>query len=266
MEILKDRCVGCGNCIPWCPMGVIYIAEDRLAEVNTDGCVECNNCYRMCPDEGLNPAIVRFLRKTLKAFKLSYNQPIEYCPTAALRPPTLEFPRAIRRQFSDPPKPHESTGYRGRGTEEIKTNDITGRLKDGDVGFVVEVGRPGIGARFSDVEKIAMSLAKVGVHFEIKNPVTSFMINKETGKLREDVLGEKVLSAIIEIKTTLGKVKQVLEALRNVESRIDTVFSVGISSKCGPNGSSPYKEIVEPTGWKLSKQVKINVGFGELSS
>lgn len=245
-------------------MGVIYIADDGLAEVNTDGCVECNNCYRMCPDEGLNPIIVRFLRKTLRTFKLSYNQPIEYCPTAALHPPTLEFPRSIRRQFSDPPKPHESTGYRGRGTEEIKTNDITGRLKEGDVGFVVEVGRPGTGAHFSDVEKIAMNLAKVGVHFEIKNPVTSFMISRETGKLREDVLREKVLSAIIEIKTTLDKAKQVLDTLRNIEGEIDTVFSVGISSKCGPNGSSPYGNIVESNGWRLSKQVKINVGFGAL--
>nr|MBC8229834.1 4Fe-4S binding protein [bacterium] len=28
MEIDKKKCVGCGNCIPWCTMGVIFIGDD----------------------------------------------------------------------------------------------------------------------------------------------------------------------------------------------------------------------------------------------
>ncbi|UCD58159.1 MAG: 4Fe-4S binding protein, partial [Candidatus Hydrogenedentota bacterium] len=62
MEIDTEKCVGCGNCVYYCTMGVIRI-EDGLAVVNEDECVECNTCYRCCESEELNPTIVRALRK-----------------------------------------------------------------------------------------------------------------------------------------------------------------------------------------------------------
>lgn len=232
-----------------------------MANVNLDGCVECSNCFRMCPDEGYNPFVVRSTRKVLNYLHLKYDQPIAVCPTAALHPPDLEWPRELRRFFSDPPKVHPTTGYPGRGTEEIKTNDVTGRLGPGDVGFVVEVGRPGLGATFRDVEKIAGRLITVGVTFEPKNPVTYLMVDKEKGNIRKDVLDELVLSAIIEFRTALEKVPKVLEALEEAEKEIDTVFSVGISSHC-TGDKPPYRDIIEKSGWCLSRQVKVNVGLG----
>ena len=45
----------------------------------------------------------------------------------------LSWPRIVRRAFSDPVVPHESTGVHGRGTEEVKTNDVSGRVKVGEV-------------------------------------------------------------------------------------------------------------------------------------
>jgi hypothetical protein len=38
--------------------------------------------------------------------------------------------------------PHESTGIEGRGTEEVKTNDVTGRVNIGEVGFTIESEGP----------------------------------------------------------------------------------------------------------------------------
>ena len=59
----------------------------------------------------------------------------------------LRRPRSIRAAFSDPTVVHAGTGVGGRGTEEIKTNGVTGRLQEGEVGIVVEIGRPGTANR-----------------------------------------------------------------------------------------------------------------------
>ncbi len=262
MQIDKTRCVGCGNCIPWCTMGVIYIGADGQAEVNEDECVECSNCYRVLRSEGFPPFAVWLARKALAAAHLTYNQPIDRCPVGALVPPKLEWPRTLRRAFSDPLAPHESTGIGGRGTEEIKTNDVTGRLGPGDVGFVVELGRPGIGARFRDFEKMAMALAKVGVAFEPKNPVTVLMTDTSTGKFRDDVLDEKVLSGIIELKTTLDKAPAVLAAIEETQRELSTVASVGVASRCDPDGSIPHEPVVRSLGYRLSYNGKTNLGLG----
>jgi hypothetical protein len=69
-------------------------------------------------------------------------------------------------------------GYRrtttggGRGTEEMKTNDVTGRYRDGEVGIAAELGRPCVGFRFRDLERVTTGLAERGIRFEPDNPVT----------------------------------------------------------------------------------------------
>jgi hypothetical protein len=192
--------------------------------------------------------------------------PLDVCPTNALVKPELEWPRTLRREFSDPLAVHSATGMGGRGTEEIKTNDVTGRLQEGDVGFVVELGRPGIGARFRDIERMAMALAKLGVTFQQGNPLTYLMSDPATGKLKDEVLNEKVLSAIIELKTTMEKIPEVLQTIQQVENEIDTVVSVGIASKCRPDGSVPHEEWVRKAGFSLSANGKTNLGFGRVTN
>lgn len=266
MKIDKARCVGCGNCIPWCTMGVIYIGDDGKAEVNEDECVECSNCYRVLESEGFNPFAVWATRKLLGVAHLSYNQPIDRCPVGALVPPRLEWPRTLRRTFSDPIAPHEATGVAGRGTEEIKTNDVTNRLGAGDVGFVVELGRPGLGARFRDFEAMAMALAPLGVRFESKNPLTYLMSDTATGKIREDVLDEKVMSAIIELRTTLDRVPAILETIERVAQSLPTVASVGIASRCATDGTIPHEAFIAELGRTLSPNGKTNLGLGRALS
>jgi hypothetical protein len=150
----------------------------------------------------------------------------------------------------------------GRGTDEIKTNDVTGRLRHGDAGLVVEMGRPGTGAWFRDIEKVAMALAKLKPHFEKENPVTQLMTDPETGKMKDEILNEKVLSAIIEIKITLDKIPEFLQALENIQKEIDTVISVGVASRCLSDGSIPHEEWANRAGYRLSANGKTNVGLG----
>lgn len=262
MEIDKKKCVGCGNCHAVCTMGVIYLDEDGKSVVNQDECVECYTCYRVLRNEGYLPWFVRAIRKILSLFRLGYLAEVDVCPTGALTPAELNWPRSIRAQFSDPTTVHPGTGVMGRGTDEIKTNDVTGRLRKGDAGLVIEMGRPGIGAFFRDIEKVATALAKLKPHFEKDNPVTQLMVDTETGKMREDVLNEKVLSAIIEVKTKLERIPEFLQTLEKIQKEIDTVISVGVASKCFPDGTIPHEEWVQKAGYKFSANGKTNIGLG----
>jgi len=262
MEIDKKKCVGCGNCHAVCTMGAIYLDEDGKSVVNQDECVECLTCYRVLRNEGYSPWFVRAIRKVLSSLRLGYLGEVDVCPTGALTPPELEWPRTLRAVFSDPTTVHPGTGVPGRGTDEIKSNDVTGRLRRGEVGFVIEMGRPGVGAFFRDIEKVAMALARLKPHFERENPVTQLMVDPETGKMREDILNEKVLSAIIEIKTTLERIPEFLQALESIQKEVDTVVSVGIASKCLPDGSIPHEEWVREAGYRFSTNGKTNIGLG----
>jgi len=165
MEI-NDKCVGCGNCHAVCPMGAISLNSDGISVVDQDKCVECSTCYRVLRDEGYGAGLVRAVRSVLSAFSLQYMAHVDVCPTGALEPPELEYPRSLRAAFSDPTVVHKGTGVGGRGTEEIKTNDVTGRLGPGEAGIVVELGRPGVGAHFRDVQTVAMALAPLEPDYE----------------------------------------------------------------------------------------------------
>jgi len=124
------------------------------------------------------------------------------------------------------------------------------------------LGRPGTGACFRDVEKIAMALAPHEPYFEPYNPVTQLMEDTKTGKMREEILDEKVLSAIIEVKTRLEKIPDYLETLQAIQEEVDAVFSIGVASKCLPDGSVPHEKWVKEAGYTLSPNGKTNLGLG----
>src|SRR5205809_7300383 len=182
MQIDQQKCVACGNCVAICPMGAISIdSQKNRAFVNADECVECFTCFRGMSMERLNPTLVRGIRRLLKVFRLRFDPEPDVCPTSAITPDELAWPRVVRRAFSDPIVTHESTGVHGRGTEEVKTNDVSGRVKQGEVGFTIEFGRPGVGVWFRDLQTMCWALAKAGVSFEKRNPVTSLMSDVAPG-------------------------------------------------------------------------------------
>jgi ferredoxin len=265
MRIDQYRCVACGNCVTVCPVGAIYIdpAVGR-ARVNEDECVECFACYRGMSKEHLFPPLIRGIRKLARAFRFRFDPEPDICPTDALVPQELTWPRIVRRAFSDPQVPHESTGIHGRGTAEVKTNDVTHRVKEGEAGFVIEFGRPGVGARFRDIQEMTQRLAAYGVEFEKHNPVTSLMTDPTRGLIREDILSEKILSAIVEIKVGLEQVPAVLEIIRSVSREVDTVVAVGVSTRCDPEGNDPLAALLEGEGYPVYRG-KSNLGLGRVT-
>jgi ferredoxin len=263
MRINPGKCVACGNCTYVCPMGAIYIDPVRKrATIDRDECVECYTCFNGLSQEHLPPALVRTVRRALGALRIRFEPEPDVCPTAAFEPDELTWPRVVRRAFSDPRVPHESTGVEGRGTEEVKTNDVTGRVGPGDVGFTIELGRPGVGVRFRDIQEVCRALAAAGVAFEQKNPVTSLMSDVATGTIREDILDEKVLSAIVEIKVPVARAEEIVRLVWDVEQRIDTVVSIGAGVRCDERGDDPVvAPIFERLGYQLAR-AKTNIGLG----
>lgn len=234
MLIDKDLCIGCMACMPYCPMGCINYKEDKgICEIDFDECVECGICLR--PD---------------------------VCPTDALYLQELDEKRSLRQAFSNPLIPHKGTKVPGRGTEEMKTNDVTGRFQRGHAGIAIELGRPGVGTRFKDVEKVAMTVAKFGVTFEKYNPATTLMEDLATGKIKKEVLNEKVLSAIVEFDIEISKVRDVLLAVKEVAQDLDTVFSLDLACRADEENKLPAQEIAKEAGFKPYITGKTNVGLG----
>jgi ferredoxin len=267
MRIDPNKCVACGNCTYVCPMGAIYIdpAIER-ATVNRDECVECYACYNGLSQEHLNPTLVRTLRRIFKFMRVRFDPEPDVCPTAAFAPEDLTWPRVVRRAFSDPRVPHESTGVEGRGTEEVKTNDVSGRVKVGEVGFTVELGRPGVGVWFREIQEMAWELGRAGVVFEKRNPITSLMTDTSAGTLREDIMNEKVLSAILEIKVPVERTEEIVRLIHGVEKRLDTVVALGVATRCDADGEERVvAPILERLGYKLER-AKTNTGLGRITN
>jgi Pyruvate/2-oxoacid:ferredoxin oxidoreductase delta subunit len=241
MKADKDTCIACKRCFPYCPMGRIQsfhwhdtIPGRVYIEIDQDKCTDCGVCFRS-----------------------------DVCPVNALYQPEEPWPREVRAILSNPLIEFKGSQVPGRGTEEMKTNDVKGSFLPGEAGVGVELGRPGVGAYFKDVEIVAMALAPLGYEFAGENPVTHFMADVKTGKLRDDVLNEKATSAIIEGKCKLEVLPQVLEALKEAAEKVDTVFSVEIITKVPPVGEIPIVPILEKYGYWYSINSKNNMGLGE---
>lgn len=267
MNINPDKCVACANCVQVCPMGAIYIDPViKRATIDRDECVECYACFYGLSTEHLNAGFVRTVRRIFQMGRLRFDPEPDICPTAAFEPDDLQWPRVVRRAFSDPRATHEATGVQGRGTEEAKTNDVTGRVKQGEVGFTIEFGRPGVGVWFEDIQKMTQALAKANVPFEKRNPLTLLMSDVSTGTLKPDVLGEKVLSAIVEIKVPVERTEEIIRLVHQVEKQIRTVVALGVSTRCDENGEeNVVAPILERSGYRLHR-AKTNTGLGRISN
>jgi len=236
MKINDLECNGCKLCQPYCPVGAIKNPKGQgkaVSQIDQEECVECGACLRAA-----------------------------VCPKDALYMPELTWPRTLREAFSNPLVRHPSTGVPGRGTSEMKTNDRTGRFRRGEAGVAIEVGRPGVGATFRDIQVVSMELAKVEIEFELQNPVSALMVDRETGRLKEEVLDEKVLSAIVEFKVKNDRLESVLKAVKELATKVDTVFSVDLISRIYPDGNIPTVPIAKKMGFSPSPNTKTNLGLG----
>ena len=146
----ESRCIGCRMCVRLCPMGAISISNNK-SSIDPDECAECGTCSRA-----------------------------EICPVDAIQTVSLEWPRSLRETFSNPLAVHETTGITGRGTEGIKSNDSQNRYRRGDIGVFIDLGRPVLGARFVDVERVVMKFKSHGYDVLPNNPIAALIDDRRT--------------------------------------------------------------------------------------
>ncbi len=234
--IIEEKCTGCRTCQRYCSVDAILF-EDKKCHVDPDLCTECYVC----------------LRQTV-------------CPEGAIEAIDLgDFYKQFQHVLSDPVETHGVTGVTGRGTEEVKTNDVTGRYKRGELGLSIDMGRPGMGVYLRDAEKVAMACARAGFKLapQEESPLAALMPDIRTGKLREDCRDYRLLSVIVEGKCEESRLKDVLKALQAVEKKIDTVFSLGLISRVDEKGQCKALESLEEVGIPQPYRGKVNVGLGK---
>jgi len=236
--VVGRLCVACGKCTYYCPTGAIKLG--KTAMVDQELCLECSTCVRA------------------------------ECPVDAIRQPDLKPPRLLRKLFSDPLATFEETGVPGRGTEEMKTNDVTEIIGFGEAGWGIELGRPSVSTKFIDVEKVTTALAEQGVEFADGNPV-SLLIEHKTGKFTtnnpwhlspDEIRQLRALSAIVEFKTSKEKIPAIIQTLKNISNNLDTTFCIGVISrwKDGEIELLPILESIPDI--KVRPNGKHNVGIG----
>ena len=235
MYIDPKRCQKCLDCLPVCPVAAIKIIDKKVA-IDYEACVECGVCRRL-----------------------------RICKENAIRQvDEIPYPRILRSVFSDPTKNHPSTGVLGRGTEEMKTNDVTHLFKKGDVGFSIELGRPGVGAYLSELDKVTRKVTDMGVVFAKDNPVVPLIADMKTGALLPEVLGEKVLSAIAEFKVEQSRALEMLEEMKHfLNTHLDTVATMSVIARADENGHSDFYEKLKLAGYHPYPNGKVNIGIAE---
>jgi NAD-dependent dihydropyrimidine dehydrogenase PreA subunit len=233
MYIDKELCKNCTKCLPVCPVGAITLA-DKVVSIDYESCVECSVCRRL----GI-------------------------CPEGAIKQvEEIPYPRILRAAFSDPMHRHESTEILGRGTEEMKTNDVKNEFVKGTTGFSIELGRPGIAAYLRDLDKVTRKVISLGGAFSEYNPVLSLMKDKSTGELKTEVLGERVLSAIAEFAVPEERAIEVLdEMIEFINQELDTVATVSVISRADEEGNIDLLEKLREHHYEPYPNGKVNIGM-----
>jgi hypothetical protein len=204
--------------------------------INEDECVDCGVCLRA-----------------------------NVCAKGAIFMPkeNFDYPRAVRMQFSDPGVAHPALKAWGRGTEEAKTNDVTGKFAKGEYGLLLEFGRPCTGTRFTEVEKVTTAMRKLDIPILEDNPLYGLLETDDSGKFKKDFVNEKVLSAILELRIKEDELEYIMTTIIDLLKNVNTVVSVGLVTRFGENGTLPVVDKLRDMGFAVRPNAKINVGLGK---
>ena len=234
MQIDQMLCTACEECIPYCPVGAIAVVDETV-DIDFDACVECGTCIRYAP-----------------------------CPVDAIQesPEALEWPRVLRREYSDPGIRHSTTkgfGQRNGGVKDQRC-DRTRQARTTGHGHGVRPTR-----HIHSVEGTGEDDDGLGSNRDPlrgANPVTFLLADPDAGRMREEVKNERVLSAILEVEFDAAKLPGVIATVEAVAPTLETVFSWCLITRLEDDGSVAVLPALQELGVEVRPNAKVNVGLG----
>src|SRR5258708_12150536 len=92
------------------------------------------------------------------------------------------------------------------------------------------------------------------------------MSDEAAGQLRKDILGEKVMSAIVEIKVPLERTEEIVRLVWEVEKELDTVIALGVGTRCDADGEDHVvAPILQRLGYKPQRP-KTTTALGRITT
>jgi hypothetical protein len=112
-----------------------------------------------------------------------------------------------------------------------------------------------------------MGLVQAGFnHFEPDNPVVTLMEDPKTGKLKNEVLKERILSAIIEMTIPEKELERCLKLILALSKKINTVITVDLIACYDSNYDLSVQNIIDRSKLNPLYVAKINLGFGRCTN
>jgi len=258
VRIDSRKCIGCGNAGPAAPWQTLGRGTIRLFRAGQTGTRQVH--YVIDEDECWSAA------SGLRTRVL---------PTEKRSPAELAWPRIVRKNFSDPLKIHPETPDPGRGTEEMRR--MTSRAATGEGSTDGLRARPARhGARFYDVEKVAMALASLGLSFEENNPLTKLMVDRKKRDDHRRCETRKVLSAIVDGMVPQDMLSRVWEVSTGFRKRCDTVVfrryhhRIGVTVPFPTSKTSGNTAAISPSTGRATSgldglSLQLNKGIGPMT-
>ena len=93
------------------------------------------------------------------------------------------------------------------------------------------------------------------------------ILDPQTGDLKTELLDEKVLSAIIEMKVKKERLAEILRAIKQVIPELDSVFTLDVATLLEPGLTIPPDILaaIESEGFSWRPNAKINMGLGRVT-
>ncbi|TCL03256.1 4Fe-4S binding protein [Sodalis ligni] len=230
----QSLCTGCKTCLLFCPDDAIDYLDGKC-KVDPKQCTLCGCCENSCPFGAIHPTT------------------------------DLTDLQIFQQTFGDPRGSSVTGGNAGRGGREIKTLDVKPTLKPDYFSICLDMGRPGVGLYLRDAEKIITALMAAGMEFaEGDFPLATIIPDRTTGKFRPDCLDVHMHSLLTEGDFHKSKLPDILKALKEVSTEIDTVLCPGLILPV--DGNIENEEVLscfDDLGIPRPVRSKINVGLGK---
>lgn len=228
MRVNSD-CIGCEDCLPYCPQGAISMNAEAQATIDRSLCVECGVCF----DTDICPVL---------AFEEDHDD-------------LAELKKLFGRLLATFPGGKASGRSGGQGYD-VKTNDVTGKIAKDRVGMRFELGRPVGGLKIRDVERMRQYLVECGW----QPGVGARYRNLVDEGFSEEMLDHRILTSFFEFVLFPEDIPDLVHSAKQYimgNGLWMTVNVVGLTQTM-----ERVEKVLKSAGLDIEPVAKVNLGMG----